>query len=460
MKTLGIENELILDPGYKPAILAWNLWKKECALCETQTFAKLNLSRSSDSITSWSIPLKTPIDEYVDENLSIIKLIIKSLLWSRGGHEISFDGPEKLLDGLKGYYQSHPNAQFDADMMGNKIYLSSFSVKSVVSVEENKESASPIGKNLNGCRIGFDLGASDRKVAALIDGEVVFSEETLWNPVEQSDPSWHFNEIMDSLNKAAAKLPRVDAIGGSSAGVYVDNEVRVASLFRSVPKELFHSKVRPIFKNIQKAWNGIPFEIINDGAVTALAGSMALNENGVLGIAMGSSMACGYVDQSGNLNPWLDELAFCPIDWSENAHIDEWSKAPGCGAQYFSQQAVGRLLKPAGIDLPEDLGLPGKLVEVQKLMASGDKRAAEIYKTIGTYLGYSIPYYRELYEFDYLLILGRVMTGDGGSIILDTARNILDDKFPQISESLKFHIPGEREKRHGQAIAAASLPRI
>lgn len=460
MKTIGIEEELLLDQGYKPAILAWDNWKRECSSCPQPLSAKLNLSRNEHSITFWEIPLKTPTDNHIQENVAILKKIIKSLLWSRGGNKISLDCPEEIFETLKSHYQSDSLAQFDAEMMGNKIYLSPFEIKMGLEASTNLESSAPIGKNLDGCRIGFDLGASDRKVAAVIDGEVVFSEETLWNPVEQSDPNWHFNEIMDSLNKAAEKLPRVDAIGGSSAGVYVDNEVRVASLFRSVPKELFNSEVRPLFKKIQKAWNGIPFQIINDGAVTALAGSMALEQNGVLGIAMGSSMACGYVDKAGNINPWLDELAFCPMDWNENAHVDEWSKAPGCGVQYFSQQAVGRLLKPAGIDLPESLGLPGKLVEVQKLMTGSDKRAAEIYRTIGTYLGYSIPYYREFYEFDYLLILGRVMTGEGGDIILNTARNILDRHFQDISTSLKFHIPGEREKRHGQAIAAASLPKL
>jgi hypothetical protein len=41
------------------------------------------------------------------------------------------------------------------------------------------------------------------------------------------------------LHRAAAHLPRVDAIGGSSAGIIVDNEIRVASLLRAVPRKLF-----------------------------------------------------------------------------------------------------------------------------------------------------------------------------------------------------------------------------
>ena len=57
------------------------------------------------------------------------------------------------------------------------------------------------------------------KAAALIDGEVVFSEETRWDPYFQSDPSYHLAGVRESLRRAAAHLPRVDAIGGSAAGI-------------------------------------------------------------------------------------------------------------------------------------------------------------------------------------------------------------------------------------------------
>ena len=78
-----------------------------------------------------------------------------------------------------------------------------------------------LGRHLVGCRIGFDLGGSDRKVAAVIDGRVVWSEEIEWDPYHQPDPQYHWDGIMDSLQRAASHLPHVDAIGGSAAGVYV-----------------------------------------------------------------------------------------------------------------------------------------------------------------------------------------------------------------------------------------------
>ncbi|MBV8902475.1 MAG: ROK family protein [Acidobacteriia bacterium] len=231
-----------------------------------------------------------------------------------------------------------------------------------------------------------------------------------------------------------------------------------------MPPQSFQTHIRPLFFELRKRWGGIPFEVVNDGEVTALAGSMALNDNAVLGIAMGSSLAAGFVTPAGGITTWLNELAFVPVDYRKagdgHASRDEWSGDTGVGVQYFSQQAVGRLLAPAGIELPADMPLPVKLEQVQTLAAAGDGRALRIYETIGAYFGYAIAHFSSFYDFRNLLVLGRVMTGDGGEIILQQARVVLKTEFPELAERIRFHIPDEKEKRHGQAIAAASLPTI
>lgn len=175
---------------------------------------------------------------------------------------------------------------------------------------------------------------------------------------------------------------------------------------------------------------------------------------------MGSSLAAGFVTPAGALTSWLNELAFVPVDYRENAPVDEWSGDAGVGAQYFSQQAVGRLLAPAGIDLPKEMPLPVMLEQVQALMKSGDERARRIYETIGVYFGYAIAAYAYFYDFRNLLVLGRVLTGEGGDRILAVAAEVLRKEFPELAERIRFHIPDEKEKRHGQAIAAASLPSL
>jgi predicted NBD/HSP70 family sugar kinase len=250
----------------------------------------------------------------------------------------------------------------------------------------------------------------------------------------------------------------VDAIGGSAAGVYVDNEVRVASIFRGIAPADFDAHVRRIFFRLAEAWGNVPFVVVNDGEVAALAGSMALNDNAVLGVSLGTSQAAGYVTPDGNITDWLNELAFAPIDYAPRAHVDEWSGDGGVGAQYFSQQAVARLLPVAGIEVPPAMPFAERLVFTQQRMAAGDERARRIYETIGTYLGYAVAHYAEFYELRHVLIMGRVTTGEGGAVILETARQALALDFPEIAAGVKIQLPGEQDKRHGQAAAAATLP--
>jgi predicted NBD/HSP70 family sugar kinase len=417
----------------------------------------LALERERGSVSVFRTTVLPHEGGNVPVNNRYAERLLKFLLWQKGGFRVTVDGPPKIADYLRGVYSPGGARAFDYHFMGDSVYGQTFTVEHGT-CDGEREAAAPLGRHLDGYRIGFDLGASDRKCAAVIDGKVVFSDEVPWTPATQTDPQYHFDGIHDSLKRAAAHLPRVDAIGGSAAGVYVANEVRVGSLYRGIPRDVFASRIHRLFFELQTAWGGIPFDVVNDGEVTALAGSMALNDNAVLGVAMGSSLAAGFVTPQGNITTWLNELAFVPVDYREGAPADEWSGDPGVGAQYFSQQAVARLLKPAGIDLPADMPVPVKLEQVQKLMAAGDERARKIYETIGVYFGYNIAHHADFYEVRNLLVLGRVMTGAGGDLILSTATRVLKEEFPEVAERIRYHIPDEKEKRHGQAIAAASLP--
>jgi predicted NBD/HSP70 family sugar kinase len=391
-----------------------------------------------------------------------VERLCKFLLWSRGASRLYVDGPAPLVAYLARHYAATPTGMFDARFMGPLLFGVPFEVVAAPEADfpPEHEATAALGRHLDGCRIGFDLGASDRKAAAVIDGEVVFSEEIPWDPSRQPDPQWHYDQIMESLRRAAAHLPRVDAIGGSSAGAYVGNEVRAASLFRSVPSDAFQARVRGLFSELQVAWGGVPFVVVNDGEVTALAGSMMAGAGGLLGIAMGSSQAAGYVDRKGHLTSRIDELAFAPIDDAPDAPVDEWSGDRGCGVQYFSQQATSRLMVAAGIDGDGATPLPERLARLQEMMAAGDARADLVYRSVGTYLGYALLTYREHYDLDHLLLLGRVMTGPGGDVIIETSRAVLAAEDPVAAESVAFHLADERQKRHGQAVAAASLPAL
>jgi len=449
-----------LDPDFLPA----SLWNREyrARLREAGGGRPLAiaLERRDGSVSVFRTAVLLHEGGHVAVNCRYIERLLKFLLWQKGGCRVTVAGEAAIADSLRAVYAPGGARAFDHEFMGERIYGCPMRIESCPynAAPVERETAAPLGRHLDGCRIGFDLGASDRKCAAVVDGRVVFSEEVAWNPSVQSDPQYHFDGIDDSLRRAAAHLPRVDAIGGSAAGVYVGNEVRVGSLYRAVPAELFARRIRRLFFELRAAWGGAPFQVVNDGEVTALAGSMALGDNAVLGIAMGSSLAAGFVTPEGNITSWLNELAFVPVDYRENAPADEWSGDRGVGVQYFSQQAVGRLLGPAGIDLPLEMPLPVKLEQVQKLAAAGDARARRIYETIGVYFGYAIATYADFYDVRNLLVLGRVLSGEGGGVVLETARHVLREEFPELAGRLRFHIPDETEKRHGQAIAAASLP--
>ncbi len=451
-----------LDPGFRPAVLARRALEAAADASGVGVPVAIAIEQPGGAVDVREAVVFPDGHPSAAAGHAAVERLAKTLLWSRGGHRLWVDGPPALVDALRRHYADAPTGRFDDGVIATTVFGSALEVvaASRASFPADRAAASSLGGHLDGCRIGFDLGASDRKAAAVVDGEVVFSEEVAWDPANHADPQWHHDGIMDSLRRAAAHLPRVDAIGGSAAGIYVDNEVRAASLFRSVPPAAFDARVRGLFRELQAEWNGIPFVVVNDGEVTALAGAMATGTGGLLGIAMGSSEAAGYVTPTRTLTPWIDELAFVPVDLRPDAPVDEWSGDRGCGVQYLSQQAAARLFPSAGIEADPATPLPERLVLLQDLMASGDARAGRVYSTIGTYLGYALLEYREWYDFGHVLVLGRVMTGAGGDAILAGARAVLEATEPDAAAAIAFHEVSERDKRHGQAVAAASLPAI
>jgi predicted NBD/HSP70 family sugar kinase len=445
-----------LDPEFQPAIVVNHRYLAAAKSTGQAVPLVLGLEREGGLLSryeTWALPGADAA------TLQHVERTVKFLLWARGGWKLFVGGPKAIGEYIRKSYSPAGARKFDCGLMA-AAYGKKFQV--VVTTPEkvpaHREMQTAVGTHLQGGRIGFDLGASDYKVSAVLDGKVIFTEETPWSPTTQSNPDYHYHHISAALHRAAAHLPRVDAIGGSSAGVVVDNEIRVASLLRAIPKKDF-PKAAGMFKRIQKEWN-VPLAVMNDGDVTALAGALSLSKRGMLGIAMGSSQAGGFLDREGRILGWLNELAFAPVDYNPAAPVDEWSGDRGVGALYFSQQAVNKLLPAAGIVLPPKMDLPERLKEVQTLMANGDARAAKIYESIGIYLGYSLAHYRDFYDFRHALILGRVTTGHGGDIVLEKAREVLREEFPSLSAKIALHVPDEKSRRIGQAVAAASLPAV
>jgi len=449
-----------LDESFRPAVLTNRAFQRKVEEAGGGVPLIFALQRPNGCISRYETRVLPEDHPDAGMNLTYAERLFKFLLWQKGGVKIYVGGPKSVGEYIKKNYAPGGAREFDYRFMGEEVYLEDFEVY-VCAPEEvppEREKTRPLGKHLEGCRIGFDLGASDVKVSAVIDGEVIHSEEIVWEPTNKDDPEYHYRIIVNALKKAASKLSRLEAIGGSAAGVYVDNTVRVASLFRGIPRERYE-EVRNLFLRIRDEF-GVPLEIVNDGEVAALAGAMALDDTRVLGIALGSSEAGGYVNEKGYITDWLNELAFAPIDYSPDAAVDEWSGDNGCGSVYLSQQCVFRHAPKVGIEIPDDLTKAAKLRFVQKKLEDGDEGALKIWKTMGYYLGYAIAHYADFYDIKHVLVLGRCTSGEGGRILLDCVDEVLKAEFPELASRIKIHLPTEKMRRVGQAIAAASLPEL
>lgn len=447
-----------LDEGFRPAVLANRNFQREVGANGER--AVIVLERSGGEFSRFETRVHPEGHPDFESNYQYIERVVKFLLWQRGGHTVYIGGPRGIGEYIRKTYAADGARKFDFHFMGTQVYEKEL-VTVVCAAEEtpaSRETGKLLGRNLNGCRIGFDLGASDRKVSAVVDGVPVYSEEVVWEPRKNADPDYHYREVMTALKTAASKLPRVDAIGGSSAGIYVDNRPMVASLFRGIPAERF-GEIKNMFLRIRDEM-GAPLEVINDGDVTALAGSMSIEDNGILGIALGSSEAAGYVNMEGHIMGWLNELAFAPIDYSPDAPSDEWSGDKGVGALYFSQQCVFRLAPRAGISVPVNVTDAEKLKFVQQKLEAGEDGATKIWQSMGVYLGYGIAHYADFYDIKHVLILGRCTSGRGGDLLIEGAKKVFEAEFPELLKKIELHLPDEKIRRVGQSVAAASLPAV
>ena len=459
MQYLGVEYKQKYTPKLDPQFIPFGVWRAAYLEGAKMPIA-IAVERDKGRVSVHHTCIHgTP--EMADADYRYVERYVKFLLWSTGGFRVSICGCSELAKRLQKAYTPEGDRHFDYTFV-QQLYERQLEILDLPldACPASNEVPESIGGYMDGCRIGFDAGGSDMKVSAVVDGETIFSEEVVWLPKLNSDPEYHFEHIVKAMKLAASKMPRVDAIGVSSAGTFIGNAPMVASLFIKVPRTNW-DKVKTIYDRAGAAVNpDAPLLVANDGDVSALAGAMGLGKGNLMGIAMGTSEAVGYVDKDQNVLGWINELAFAPVDLNVDAMQDEWSTDFGVGCKYFSQDAVIKLAPAAGIELPEELTLAEKLKFVQKLMEADDPRAQAIFETIGVYLAYTTVLYAQFYDIEYMMLLGRVMSGKGGDTILRVCNEILADEYPALAAKCTVTLPDEKMRRVGQSVAAASLPKI
>jgi predicted NBD/HSP70 family sugar kinase len=442
----AIKNRPHYDPDFLPIAAVKRAYEKNAAIPVCIAAAR------GDGLSVMEFRLRSD----AGEDCRFAERMAKTLLWQKGGSRLIVCGPEAVYRYIADAYRPGGARAFDAEFMSG-VYRRPFVVEHRPYDEKPapRETPQRVGKQLAGCRIGFDAGGSDRKVSAVIDGKTVYSEEVVWHPKLHADPAYHYDGILSALKKAASHMPRVDGIGVSSAGIFINNRTAVASLFRAIPPDAFDREVRDIYLRAAREIGDVPVTVCNDGDVTALAGATYFGRNALLGIAMGTSEAAGYVDAEGNLTGWLNELAFVPVDMNPAAACDEWSGDIGCGVSYFSQEAVIKLAGYANYPLPE--GSPAeKLKAVQNAAIRYDETALRIFSDIGCYLGHTLAFYHDIYGMKNVLLLGRVMSDAGGETVMMTARRVLHEEYPDVD--VELILPDDTFRRVGQSMTAASLP--
>ena len=458
MRYLGIDVPMKHVPRLDPGFVPFGVWmdaylegaKQPIAIAVERDQGRVSVRRTFIHGTP----------EMAQADYRYVERMVKFLLWSIGGFKVSICGCSPIAKELQRDYSLTGKRAFDFDFF-HKLYEVDLEIIDLPleACPAPNEISQPLGGHLDGCRIGFDAGGSDRKVSAVIDGECVYSEEVVWFPKLNPDPNYQYNEILTAFRTAASKMPRVDAIGVSSAGTFIGNAPMISSIFYKVPRDRW-DEVKTCFDRAAAEIGDVPIVVANDGDVSALAGAMGLNTGNIMGLAMGTSEAVGYVDAEKNVKGWISELAFAPVDLSEDAMQDEWSTDFGVGCKYFSQDAVIKLAPRAGIDLDPELSPAEKLKVVQKLMAEDDPRAAKVFRDIGVYLAYTVVLYSHFYDIEHLMLMGRVMSGKGGDIILDTCSAVLKEEYPELARKCEVMLPDEKTRRVGQAVAAASLPQL
>ncbi|MBR5093697.1 MAG: ROK family protein, partial [Oscillospiraceae bacterium] len=354
MNYLGIEFDYRNKPSLDPGFIPFAVWA-DAFLAEARRPFKIAVERDHGNVSVFQSYLRD--ESFAEANYRFMERTVKFLLWSVGGLRVSICGCEETAKKLQAAYTVGGVRDFDWHFMDD-VFESGFEIVlcDEAQLPAANEQPRSVGGHLDGCRIGFDAGGSDRKVSAVIDGVTVYSEEVVWHPKQSADLSYQYGGIVEAFKTAASKMPRVDAIGVSSAGTFVGNAPMVCSLFIKIPRA-FREDVKSIYDRAAKEIGDVPIVVANDGDVTALAGAMSLGTGAVMGIAMGTSEAAGYVTPDGKILGWFNELAFAPVDLQDHAPQDEWSGDYGVGCKYFSQDAVIRLAPRAGITLSDRLTL-------------------------------------------------------------------------------------------------------
>jgi len=449
---IKVKNKPFYEPGFIPAYKFIEAYLKGASQPYALAWQRKDyISKFSTFI--YGTPEKSELDYYY------LKLITEFTYNIWGGWKLYLCGDEALSLKIKAAMLD-TLAKFGSWGSIKLLFNQDFTVEFLPFEQcPQNEGSKPFGNHLNGCRIGFDGGGSDRKVSAVIDGEVVYSEEVLWEAKFRSDIDYHYNEVLTAFKTAAAKMPRVDAIGVSIAGSMVGDQYYRGTITKEVSAKDMEEKGRDLFRRAaDQIGPNIPVVGRNDGDIAALAGAMSLQKNKLWGVPLGTGFGSGYVDGAGNLKDWSTNMAFSKVAVNEDAHSSELLGFIGIGESYISQNRVIEMAEKEGIEMPPELYPAEKLLIIQDYMNKGDSRTTRIFTYMGCCFAHMLPLADLFLDIEHVYLIGRLVSGKGGEVFVQECQRVLNEDYPDHAAKMTLWLPDENDRRVSQSVAAASLP--
>ena len=209
MKYLGISYDVKNLPELDPGFIPLGPWF-DAYLKEANKPISIAVERDKGKITVRHTQIfGTP--EMAETDYRFVERYVKFLLWSIGGFKVYLLGADQIAKRLQEEYVYFENGDgqngkrwFDVQFMSD-VFENGFEIVACdeESFPKENDASVSVGGHMEGCRIGFDAGGSDRKVSAVIDGESVYDEEVVWFPKTTADPDYHYDGIVAALKSAA-----------------------------------------------------------------------------------------------------------------------------------------------------------------------------------------------------------------------------------------------------------------
>lgn len=198
-----------------------------------------------------------------------LRTYVHNRLWAIGAERVVLDCDQDLFDKIASAFR--PGGEFSHQVaMMSEIYGCHFEIVRGDARDAAGGASGTTqqpGRPKVGKHIGVDLGGSDAKVVALVDGELRHHEKRDWKPKSFREGRQAVSVVCDLVKNALAKsgIDSPDGVGISSAGIVVNDRIMASGIFGGLPAEEFQEWIVPMGERVSEAFGGVPIGVAHDG---------------------------------------------------------------------------------------------------------------------------------------------------------------------------------------------------